>query len=268
MLMKTNNFLVLLFLVFCGCASDKMDDALLVSEYDLTISREGCFPTVGDKYVYPIVPGMIEWMYATNEEIMQFCQLPEDVLKSISTPGLIDALIHIPFFPSQSNISSDASALKWHYFYSLFNSAEELFQRTDAGDALVDYYRFVCLDCLVSDKRSEELKQRRPFEHYQIIVSQTLWGLECLFTKWEILNKMGHHQKKQAVAVILANYQYLKNDYSVFHLAYLMYSDKYEPVMEYARKHSNEFIPILNGFFYSKDQVDLFLSFAKQFIKN
>ena len=84
--MKMNKFLCILVLLgFCRCTSD-FDEIIPVSD--------SCFPDVKDKYTYPIVPEMIEWQTAASTDvIIEFCQLPEEVLKTISTPGLIDALI-------------------------------------------------------------------------------------------------------------------------------------------------------------------------------
>jgi len=250
--MKTNKWIILLLLVFFQCTSGIIID----NEYDLSISPGNCFPETSDKYVYPIVPGMIEWQTANSDELLKFCQLPDDILKSISTPGLIDALIQAPLFTGFYLLSSNASALKWHGHYELFNSAKELFLRKDAGSALVAYYKFVCFNCI-----------DQPFGAYGDY--ERIAGLECLFTKQQILDSMEHIKKKEAVAALLANYKKCPDNVnSIFPMAHIMFADKYDPIVKYSSDHAEEFQYILDGYFYSLDkQVDLIVSFAKKFVK-
>ena len=168
------NWIILLFFVFCQCTNDEL--TTFIGEDNVTISTGNYFPEVSDKYIYPIVPGMVEWQQLNStEDAYKLCQLPYGVLKSISTAGLIDALIHAPLFTVFSFISSNSSALKWHAHYQDFNSAKELFKRKDAGNALIAYYKLVCFDCFAdaSDETYREIER--------------LQGLEILFTKQEIL---------------------------------------------------------------------------------
>ena len=252
MRMKANNLLFLLFLlVFCRCTDD-------FAGFDKIIPVSGaCFPDVSDKYTYPIVPGMIEWQTAKSmDEVFGFCQLPDEVLNTISTPGLIDALIHAPLF-GLSLISSSVGVKGWHHNYEQFNSAKELFGRKNAGSALIAYYRYVCLNCC---------RQNR----------QSALGLEYLFTKDEILNTMRRKEKKEAVWVILSKHKQIYGS-EVFPLIYLMYSDQYKPLMDYARDHPEWFKNNLEGVFNSpysgyygsrEEEVELFVSFAKKYIND
>ena len=255
--MKTNKCFILLLLVFCRCANDMSSGE---NEYNLTISPGACFPEVSDKYVYPIVPGMVEWQYDYNTEnpIDKFCQLPDKVLKSISTPGLIDALIHAPLFDGFYHLSNNASALKWHEHYQNFNSAKELFQRQDAGMALVAYYKLVCYDCLVN-------KLVGIYGEYE-----RMMGLEILFTVQEILDKMGHNKKKEAVTALLSNYEQYDYWLSLIPIAHIMLADKYAPIEKYSQDHTEEFQCTLEGYDYpsNPNQWDIIVSYAKDFIND
>jgi len=255
--MKTNKFIIVIILLFLfgRCANDSMIEDK--SKVTLTVSSGACFPEVSDKYVYPIVPGMIEWQTAkSTDEIYEFCQLPDSILKSISTPGLIDALIHAPMFTGFYLLSSNSSALKWHGHYGQFNSAKELFQRKDAGDALTTYYKLVSFDCITPPFGASGDCER-------------IMGLECLFTKQEILDKIEHTKRKEAVAALLTNYeQYPDNVNIIFPMAYIMFTDKYAPIMEYYQNHTEKFQYILTGHCYSLDQIDIIVSFAQSFTKN
>jgi len=272
--MKTKRIIILLsFIAFFGCQNNQLTeekaDNELATEQILNEEKKGeekdfvltklsgdCFPVVGDKYNYPIVPGMIEWQTANStDEIMKFQQLPEDVLVSISTTGLVDALLFAPTFTSFYHLSNDATALKWHKQYELFNSAIELFKRKNAGDALVAYYKLVSFDCCDP-----------------IIVNETymrIVGLECLFTKNDILDNMTHELKKEAIAALLANYEIRQDDSqnSIFPMTYILYADKFEPLVKYANENEKEFQCLYNGYFDDiEEQVDLIISFAKNFI--
>jgi len=264
--MKTNKFVILLLLVvFCRCANDKITDDGSVVEVDenelsLTISSGACFPEVDGKYVYPVMPGTEEWNQAKYpDNPIRFCQLPDTILKSISTLCLIDALIHAPLFSGMYLLSGDASALKWHSHYELFNSASELFQREDAANLLVAYYKFARLDCVAPDFNvcSEYEK---------------MMGLEILFTKQEMLDQMDHDKKKEAVAALLAKHkQYPAHINGIFSMVYLMFADKYASIVKYSQNHPEEFQWIYSGFFPSskqQDDVDLIVAFASNFIND
>ena len=222
------------------------------NEFELILYSGSCFPEVSDRYVYPIVPGMVEWQQATStDELYQFVQLPYDILESISTPGLIDALIHAPLFSAFWGISSDGSAIEWHRQYERFNSAKELFQREDAGNALVAFYELANFGC-------EPVLR----EYLKIL------GLEILFTKQEILDKMDQSKKKKAVAALLSKYENRPNHtHVIYPMLYLMYADNYEPIVEFSLNHAKEFQTLLDGYSFSyPDPVDLIVSFAKSFI--
>lgn len=253
--MKTNKWIILLLIVFCRCANDRM--VVKENEFNLTISPGACFPEVGDKYIYPQTEGPWELDWPTENPYDKFCQLPDEVLKSISTPGLIDALIHAPYFTGFYNLSSASSALKWHGHYQRFNSARELFQRKDASDALVAYFNLVNFNCVSS-----------PFCYSGDF--ERIIGLQCLFVKKEILDQMGHEKKKEAVVRLLANYeQYPENWDSMVVMLHIMYADEYEPLIRYALENDSMFQHILiGGDLFSSDPIDLFVSYTEDFIND
>jgi len=245
--MKTNKWLFLIFLVLIQCTKEPNHSCI-------------SFPKVKDSYKYPIVPGMKEWQQLkSTDDAYKLCQLPDDIIKSISTQGLIDALIHAPLFTGFYHLSSILSALKWHGHYESFNSAKELFLREDAGNALVAYYKLVRLNCIPASWVINEDNER-------------LMGLECLFTKQQILDKMGHTQKKEAVVALLSNYRKCPDNVnSIFPMIYLMFNDKYKPVLDFSKEHAKIFQNILNGYlldyeeFEADLQIELVISFAECF---
>ena len=253
--MKTNKWMLfLLLLVFCQCTEDKK----IEQDYGLTILPGACFPEVKDKYVYPIVPGMIEWQQLESiDAAYKLCQLPDSVLKSISTPGLIDALIHAPLFTGWFLLSSSGSVvLSWHWLYDQFNSAGELFKRKDVGEALIAYYKLTCFDCIDT-----------PIGIYGEY--ERMMGLEILFTRQEIMDKIRHDKKKEAVSILLTKY-YQRPEYGneIFPIVFLMYSDEYEPIMKFAQEYSDSFQNLLRGYLYSDLKIPLIISIANNYIND
>ena len=277
MLMKTNKLMILLLFVFCQCAnenkktpeSEECETIQYVEcetiQYDelTTITCGDCFPEVSDKYVHP--PMQNERPFFNGDPYNERYQVPDDVLKSISTPGLIDALIQSPYFTWQEAVSFDVSTYRWHWFYEFFNSAREMFQRKDAGSALVTYYKIVKFLCIFSSE----------YEQDQFSGNEQLWrlvGLENLFTKQEILDKMDHETKKEAVAAFLANceIQQYHDSFRIYPMAHIMLADQYEPIVKYSQEHVDEFALTLAGYSYylNPNQYDIIVSFAKDFIND
>ena len=264
MFMKTNKWIILFFLFFCQCANDKM--IVDENEFNLTISPGACFPEISDKYIYS--DSKEDWIEANQviDGTLTLCQLPDDVLKSISTPGLIDALIHAPLFTT-THLHTNLSALQWFRseIYPKFNSASELLKRKDAGEALVAYYKLACLDCI------EPLTGVDSFSHCcpGISIQTRFNGLEYLFTIQEILDKMKHRKKQEAVAAILVNYErYMKYWNAIVPMAYIMLADEYKPIVKYFQEHNETFSQFVLEGWGPEGHEDAIISFAKSFIKN
>ena len=252
-----NKWIILLLLIFCRCTNEI--SIIEENEDNFSISRGDCFPIVSDRYIYPIVPGMIEWQQLESiDDTYKHCQLPDSVLKNISTPGLIDALIHAPMFTDFYTLSNSASALKWQAHYQNFNSATDLFMRKDAGNALVAYYKLVNFDCFINTS----VGTYREYER--------MMGLEILFTKQEILDNMEHEKKKEGIAALLANYEQYGYWHSLFPMAHIMLADKYAPIVQYSQEHIEEFQYTLEGYDYpsNPNQWNIIISYVKNFIND
>jgi len=254
MLMKTimNKFIVLLLFFLWNCS-----DVENVEEF-----TGSCYPNVDDRYEYPVVPGTEEWrQLSSTDEAFQVCQLPDDVLKSISTPGLIDALLHSPLFTSYYMLSSSSPIETWHRHYSRFNSAQELYNRKNSGDALVAYYKEVNLKCIEATVGDEGYSVAGDYGR--------LFGLEFLFTKQEILDKIGHKKKQELVKVFLSNSKQKREHWAVIiPMAFVMLSDNYPPMVDYYQDNTELYEKsILRGYVFSTEQTGLIVSIANGYIK-
>jgi hypothetical protein len=117
-------FIVSLLFVLCG--------TLLLS----ACSR----PTVSDAYDYPVKPGTEEWRtFGSHTEMIDACQVPENVLKDMSTKGLVETVVNYPLLMDMTahNFPQDG----FNQVASWFNGLQELLNRKDAGAELLVKYR-------------------------------------------------------------------------------------------------------------------------------
>jgi hypothetical protein len=97
-------------------------------------------PDVIDAYDYPVKPGTEEWKsFFTHQEMIDACQIPEDVLTKMSTKGLVETVVNYPLLVDMSahNFAQDGVDAVASYF----NGLAELFSRKDAGAELLAKYR-------------------------------------------------------------------------------------------------------------------------------
>ena len=87
-------------------------------------------------YNYPVVPGTSEWLaLRTHVEKIKACQIPEDILESMSTEDLVETVLNYPLRVDM--LVWDTSAIGYHQVQSQFNGLQELAKRTDALSKLI-----------------------------------------------------------------------------------------------------------------------------------
>lgn len=90
-------------------------------------------PKTGPAYQYPIVPGTDKWKsFTTNDQKLSACQIPQNVLKKMSTENLIKTIRDYPLLPNVyvwNSISEGIQNVK-----EGFNGLQELYRRKYAGD--------------------------------------------------------------------------------------------------------------------------------------
>jgi len=253
-----NKIFILLILIglFGQCSNNLTVNNMNDGEI-LMVPSDNCFPDVKDKYIYPAVTKNM-----TPLDKINLSQLPDNILKTISTAGLIRSFLDIP--DSLSNrflLSSSSPSETWYRIYEQFNSVQELLKRENAAKVLINYYENIRFDCCESDVSI-------------LAFSIKLASLEFLFSKQEILSQMDHKDKRKLVSLLLLNYrrwQELSVDYYYISgiipvMAIVMYNDQYLPLVLY---YSNEedFNFVKQGYALDKQVPDILL-FAEDFIKN
>ena len=88
---------------------------------------------------YPVKPGQKEWeQFTTHSEMVQACQIPNDVLKRISTQDLLKLCLNYPLqfdFYAYNTVDEGLRAV-----LSQFNGLQEFISRPDCFEVLVNNY--------------------------------------------------------------------------------------------------------------------------------
>ena len=237
------------------CYSCKENEYKSVQEEEQTAGYRDCVPEVADKYAYLVAPDSEEWKNLNSEtETIRACQLPEDALKSISTPGLIRSFWDMPTGWRNFILSSHSSPIvRSNCVYQYSNIIEELNERKDAGVSLFYFYCEIGFDCWSLMTVDEQINFCLKFAVFNV-----------LFTQQKILE---HLDPKVVVAAIYEKYEQMQNlknevflDYSsVDVMAHVMYMSNYLPVVEYFDSKENLLV--------TADRVDYVISFVKNFIR-
>ena len=94
---------------------------------------------------YPVKPGTEEWKALfTHKKMIEACQIPFDVLKSLTTKELINLCINYPLqfdFVAYDNMQTGVKKASL-----TFNGLQELYQRNDNAPCLLDFLRNNRLD--------------------------------------------------------------------------------------------------------------------------
>ena len=87
---------------------------------------------------YPVKPGMEEWkLFQSNEEKVRACQIPEEIISSLTTEELTDLCLKYPLIYdifAFNNINAGLDKL-----FSDFNGIRELNKRDDASNLINRY---------------------------------------------------------------------------------------------------------------------------------
>lgn len=103
--------------------------------------------TIKTPYQYPVVPGTQEWMrFESRPEMVEACQIPQDILDKLSTGALLQTILKYPFLSEMTMFyrtpeEREAEAGFWHITNS-FNGLQEFMLREDALPALETYQSF------------------------------------------------------------------------------------------------------------------------------
>ena len=185
-----------------------------------------------DTYIFPLRPEMPEWAeIQTGAELYAVTQVPDSVLRVISTEGLLETWLSYPLL---------YNIIAWTTFQQgidniteIFNGLQELGRRPDAGTVMLNRYKQMNLYCISSFNTEDEIGGfALTFAFYEAIFSQEIF-----------LSKLSEAEQDELLDLALRNYAikdaYSNEMYSIFSLkttaviaARLMKLANYAPFME------------------------------------
>lgn len=91
-----------------------------------------------DSWLFPILPGTPEYEALTPEQRDSVLQIPEAVLETMCTPGLIETCFNYPFL--WHYMAWDHYSSWWNGLINSFNGAVSLMERKDATKKMLEQY--------------------------------------------------------------------------------------------------------------------------------
>ncbi len=234
------------------------------------IANIDCKPYVApaDAYHYPVLPGTPEWLaLGTTEARWQACQIPDNVLNTISTDGLVQGWLDMPL--NNEVFSANSLQRAMEFYIGNFSGLRELVKRNDAGEKLFGRYQMLSPSCI---ENYPTLEGKANYS-FLFIYAGLLLGQDT------VLNKMPLQQKKQLVAEALKKateqqayydaYGKLGLENCCFICAKVMYNCNYQPFIGQVDNEIRWFLD--NALFYIPAaehgrEINIIINAAKSFI--
>ena len=158
---------------------------------------------VTDKYEFPDISGMNEWTRpGIIKDRIDALQIPENVLASISTEGLLETCLEFPYLVDILHFSDFQQS--FNVVVSNFNGFRELLRRPDLVDALLDKYYGITED--VKGVYLLESVERGGFSFRNFVT-------EFILAQDAVFEKLNEEQEIELFLLSLENKK-IKNDYS------------------------------------------------------
>lgn len=157
---------------------------------------------------YPVRPGMDKWeKLKTNEEMTTICQIPEDILTSLTTEDLIRTCMAYPLLPDIFLYDNLKEGFETKL--SSFNGFQELLKRKDLNSALLKIYTEMQPD-LTTTQDFRDNNNTFKFIYIDLLLTQPL-----------VISQLSETQKKEILINALNKYltkKEIPEVYSVFNL--------------------------------------------------
>jgi len=137
--MKNQKLFFFIILVF-GILSGSCNKENITIPSDEDILGGIVKPQVIDEYIYPIRPGTPEWAdLSSYTEMLDAIQIPDSVLKKISTWGLVESCFKYPLYGDFAAFNNQVGYI--NDLILTFSGFRELLSREDAPKIILYYYR-------------------------------------------------------------------------------------------------------------------------------
>ena len=173
-----------------------------------TLPLQSNLEEINEPYDYPIKPGSEEWkQFQSHKEMINACQIPEDLLKRLSTDALVETVINYPLygdFLAYNNMNQGFENIK-----STFNGIQELITRPDSGSELLSKY--IKYD-VISYCKSCSLEEQGKYAF-------DLNYIELLFSQPEILNTLTPQEHNRLNSEVLYKFNQEIEDNNIYGIA-------------------------------------------------
>jgi len=186
--MKNNVWLIIIF-----CLVSHVSNAQI-------IERKGIWDYPGKKglWDYPVKPGMEKWkQFKSNEEMVQACQIPEEVLSSLSTEDLTDLCLRYPLLTDFFAFENTNTGLD--KLFNDFNGIRELYKRSDMSSSLTKRYVEKIQSFSFLNEKNSDLEKG-----FFIITVSTL---EVLMSRIVLQDGEGKESAKEILQNLVTGYQ-------------------------------------------------------------
>lgn len=219
-----------------------------------------------DAYEFPVKPGMTEWAaFNTHDEMLEACQIPESILKTMSTNGLIETILDYPLRMDiflHDNVQTGFDVVE-----SQFNGIPELLIREDAATELLAKY--CSLNVSLMDQNWE------PADRAKYTLG-TVAFVEILLSQDDILSKMNDAGKISLITEALnkstekgqlsGTYGSADQLYTVLIIARVLQQENYAPFIQKMSESDDLRRFIDNGSFVGTDVLNELVSMAQGFL--
>ena len=233
----------------------------------ISCSAQPMYDKATDAYEFPVRPGMEEWKaFRTHGEMLEACQVPESILKTMSTEGLVETVLCYP-------LRIDAFAYNdlqtgFEAVASQFNGIPELLSREDAATELLAKYR--SLDIVV-------VNDWGPLETGEYIFGKVAFT-EILMAQDAIISKMNETERSALLSEavkksteksqLAEEYGTSGQIYTTWIVARVLQHENYAPFVQKVEESDALQRFIANGSLMSVDWLDVLdeiISMAQEF---
>lgn len=145
-------------------------------------------------YDFPVKPGSEQWAaFTTGQQMVDACQIPEDVLSQLSTEALAETCMNYPLYFEYLSSNNERTGIA--YLISSFNGLQELSKRADGASALIKIYTKLPIN---TASLAKTVGQSRNMLH--------LGYVELLLADNAFFNKISTSELNELKKVVVAKY--------------------------------------------------------------
>jgi len=158
---------------------------------------------------YPVKPGTEKWAtFTTGQQMLDACQIPQEVLESLSTKDLAEVCLNYPLFFQYTAFNDEIVGIS--NMIENFNGLKELSKRKDGVKELINIYKDFPVITQIQKKTSKDYDTPYKLPFIELLLSNDIF-----------VNQLDSQESKKLEKIILDRYECkLKNNqvYSVYNI--------------------------------------------------